>query len=153
MFTEDFDDEMREAYCHRTRNKEREGLLISQLDYTDFNVPQKVFLEIVSQLKRKKISQDEDPELINYSDYLWIFTECQSRPIRHETIEEIYKKLKGSKNLTVSGLLALIQNKRPQTTEVDILNLLKRYGINYTEHEGILPREFIELLGRAQRYT
>lgn len=53
--------------------------------------------------------------------------------------------------MSVSGLLEIIQRKRPRTTEIDLLNLLKKYGINYTEHEGILPKEFIELLGRAQK--
>jgi hypothetical protein len=59
--------------------------------------------------------------------------------------------MKGSQNITLSSLLAIIQKKRPKTTEIDILNLLKRYGINYTEHEGILSKEFIDLLNRAQR--
>jgi hypothetical protein len=151
MNTEHFDEEMKETFNHRTRNKTKEGLLVSQLSYSDFNVPQKVFAGILAELRQRKLEIKEDPELIRYPDYLWIFNECRSRPIHDETIEEIYKKLKGSQNLTVSGLLEIIQRHRPKTTEIDLLNLLKKYGINYTEHEGILPKEFIELLSRAQR--
>ncbi len=53
--------------------------------------------------------------------------------------------------MTVSGLLETIQKRRPNTTEIDLLNLMKKYGINYTDHDGISSKEFIELLGRAQR--
>jgi hypothetical protein len=55
MATEEFDMEMKETFNHRTRNKEREGLLLSQLSHTDFNVPQKVFKDIVDELKRRKM--------------------------------------------------------------------------------------------------
>lgn len=52
---------MKETFNHRTRNKSEEGLLLNQLSYSDFNVPQKIFAEILSELKKRKLAKNEDP--------------------------------------------------------------------------------------------
>lgn len=61
MSMDHFDEELKETFNRRTRNKSEEGLLVSQLSYSDFNVPEKVFAGILAEHKQRKLIMKEDP--------------------------------------------------------------------------------------------